>query len=114
MEAISLIIQAIKVNNRLLMVQTLQQLSGEEFETTDDVWIIAEETDQQITNRLLDLLLYYQNETKEPETPEEILESILNLSHTLEDKLNYDETKEGKKWGEIVNKIQAFNRNTNL
>lgn len=64
MEAISLIIQAIKVNNRLLMVQTLQQLSGEEFENLEDIWSIAEETDKQITNRLFDLLDYYLNETK--------------------------------------------------
>ena len=64
MEAINSILHAIKINSRLLMVQTLKELSGEEFENLEDVWSIAEETDKQITNRLFDLLDYYLNETK--------------------------------------------------
>lgn len=54
--------KALKTNKRICMVQTIQELSGEEFETTESVWNIAEETKKQIRNRLHDLLDYYIDE----------------------------------------------------
>jgi hypothetical protein len=59
------IAQALKTNKRIVMVQTLQNLSGEEFETTEDVWSVAEESKKQLRNRLFYLLLYYQKEQDE-------------------------------------------------
>lgn len=53
---------ALKTNKRVKMVQTLQKLSGEEFETLDEIWSIAEENKKQIRNRLHDLLDYYIDE----------------------------------------------------
>lgn len=35
-------------------------------------------------------------------------EELMVLAHNIEDKLSYDETEEGKKWGLIVNKLQEF------
>lgn len=57
--AVTEIKNALKTNKRVNMVQTLQKLSGEEFETCDEVWSIAEESKKQIRNRLHDLLDYY-------------------------------------------------------
>lgn len=57
--AVTEIKNALKTNKRVKMVQTLQKLSGEEFETLDEVWSIAEENKKQIRNRLHDLLDYY-------------------------------------------------------
>lgn len=57
--AVTEIKNALKTNKRVKMVQTLQKLSGEEFETCDEVWSIAEENKKQIRNRLHDLLDYY-------------------------------------------------------
>lgn len=57
--AVTEIKNALKTNKRVNMVQTLQNLSSEEFETCDEVWSIAKETKKQIRNRLHDLLDYY-------------------------------------------------------
>ena len=35
-------------------------------------------------------------------------EELMILAHNIEDRLSYDETEEGKKWGLIVNKLQKF------
>lgn len=35
-------------------------------------------------------------------------EELMVLAHNIEDKLSYDETEEGKKWGLIVNELQKF------
>ena len=35
-------------------------------------------------------------------------EELMTLAHNIEDKLSYDETEEGRKWGLIVNKLQNF------
>jgi protein-tyrosine phosphatase len=47
------------------MVQLIQELSGEEFETLDEVWSLAEETKQQLRNRLSHIADYYENEQSE-------------------------------------------------
>lgn len=60
--AVTEIKNALKTNKRVKMVQTLQELSGEEFKTCDEVWSIAEENKKQIRNRLHDLLDYYIDE----------------------------------------------------
>lgn len=60
--AVTEIKNALKTNKRVKMVQTLQKLSGEEFETLDEIWSIAEENKKQIRNRLHDLLDYYIDE----------------------------------------------------
>ena len=39
---------------------------------------------------------------------EEIYEEIMALTYNLEDVLEYDETPEGLRWGELVNKLQEF------
>lgn len=36
-------------------------------------------------------------------------EQLMTLAHNIEDKLSYNETEEGKKWGLIVNELQRFN-----
>lgn len=59
------IAQALRTNSRIVMVQTLQNLSGEDFETKEDVWSVAEESKEQLRNRLFNLLLYYQEEQDE-------------------------------------------------
>ena len=40
---------------------------------------------------------------------EELYEELMAIAHELEDVLQYDETEEGKRFGEIVNKLQEFN-----
>lgn len=42
------------------------------------------------------------------ETKQELYEKVMHYAHLLEDKLSYDETKEGKRWGKLVNKLQDF------
>lgn len=42
-------------------------------------------------------------------TKQELYEKVMHYAHLLEDKLSYDETEEGKRWGELVNKLQKFN-----
>jgi hypothetical protein len=39
----------------------------------------------------------------------ELYEKVMHYAHLLEDKLSYDETKEGKRWGKLINKLQDFN-----
>lgn len=56
------IAKALQSNKRVKMVQLIQELSGKEFETLDDVWSLAEETKQQLINRLYMLADYYENE----------------------------------------------------
>jgi hypothetical protein len=41
-------------------------------------------------------------------TKQEIYEKVMHYAHSLEDKLSYDETQEGKRWGELVNELQNF------
>jgi hypothetical protein len=43
------------------------------------------------------------------ETKKEIYEKVMHYAHLLEDKLSYDETEEGNRWGKLVNKLQNFN-----
>jgi E3 ubiquitin-protein ligase DOA10 len=63
------IAKALQSNKRIVMVQLIQELSGEEFENLEDVWSLAEETKQQLRNRLymlVDMLVdYYETEQKE-------------------------------------------------
>ena len=59
------IAKALQSNKRIVMVQLIQELSGEEFENLDDVWSLAEETKQQLRNRLYMLAEYYENEQNE-------------------------------------------------
>ena len=40
------IAKALQSNKRIVMVQLIQELSGEEFENLEDVWSLAEETKQ--------------------------------------------------------------------
>ena len=42
------------------------------------------------------------------ETKQELYEKVMHYAHLLEDKLSYDETEEGKRWGKLVNKLQKF------
>jgi len=42
------------------------------------------------------------------ETKQELYEKVMHYAHLLEDNLSYDETKEGKRWGKLVNKLQDF------
>ncbi len=42
------------------------------------------------------------------ETKKELYEKVMHYAHLLEDKLSYDETREGKRWGKLVNKLQDF------
>ena len=42
-------------------------------------------------------------------TKQDLYEKVMHYAHLLEDKLSYDETKEGKRWGKLVNKLQDFN-----
>jgi hypothetical protein len=41
-------------------------------------------------------------------TNQELYEKVMHYAHLLEDKLAYDETEEGKRWGKLVNKLQDF------
>lgn len=59
------IAKALQSNKRIKMVQLIQELSGEEFETLDEVWSLAEETKQQLRNRLSHIADYYENEQSE-------------------------------------------------
>lgn len=59
------IAKALQSNKRVKMVQLIQELSGEEFETLEDVWSLAEETKQQLRNRLYTLVDYYETEQNE-------------------------------------------------
>ena len=59
------IAKALQSNKRVKMVQLIQELSGEEFKTLDDVWSLAEETKQQLRNRLYMLVDYYETEQNE-------------------------------------------------
>ena len=43
------------------------------------------------------------------EEVKQMYEELMKLAYNIEDKLQYDETPKGKKWGEIVNKLQEFN-----
>lgn len=56
------IAKALQSNKRIVMVQLIQELSGEEFETLESIWSLAEETKQQLRNRLYMLADYYENE----------------------------------------------------
>lgn len=56
------IAKALQSNKRVKMVQLIQELSGEEFETLESIWSLAEETKQQLRNRLYMLADYYENE----------------------------------------------------
>jgi hypothetical protein len=47
------------------MVKLIQELSGEEFETLESVWSLAEETKQQLRNRLSHIADYYEIEQNE-------------------------------------------------
>jgi hypothetical protein len=47
------------------MVQLIQELSGEEFETLESVWSLAEETKKQLRTRLYNIAEYFENEQKE-------------------------------------------------
>lgn len=38
----------------------------------------------------------------------EIYEQLMHYAHMLEEKLDYDETKKGRRFGKIVNKLQKF------
>ena len=59
------IAKALQSNKRVKMIQLIQELSKEEFETLESVWSLAEETKQQLRNRLYMLVDYYENEQKE-------------------------------------------------
>lgn len=41
-------------------------------------------------------------------TKQELYEKVMHYAHLLEDRLDYNETKAGKKWGILVNKLQDF------
>tara|TARA_R110000822_G_scaffold36734_1_gene103178 strand:+ start:2372 stop:2554 length:183 start_codon:yes stop_codon:yes gene_type:complete len=41
---------------------------------------------------------------------QKLYEQLMVLAHNIEDKLHYNETPRGKKWGKIVNKLQDFNK----
>lgn len=38
----------------------------------------------------------------------------MTLAYDLEDRLCYDETQKGRKWGKLVTKLQKFNNNNKL
>lgn len=59
------IAKALQSNKRIIMVQLIQELSGEKFENLEDVWSLAEETKQQLRNRLYMLVDYYETEQNE-------------------------------------------------
>ena len=42
------------------------------------------------------------------ETKEELYEKVMYYAHLLEDRLGYDESKDGRNWGKLVNKLQGF------
>ena len=56
------IAKALQSNKRVKMIQLIQELSKEEFETLESVWSLAEETKQQLRNRLYMLVDYYETE----------------------------------------------------
>lgn len=41
-------------------------------------------------------------------TKQELYEKVMHYAHLLKYSLYYDETEEGKDWGELVNKLQNF------
>lgn len=41
-------------------------------------------------------------------TKQDLYEKVMHYAHLLEDKLSYDEPEEGKRWGNLVNKLQEF------
>jgi hypothetical protein len=59
------IAKVLQSNKRVKMVQLIQELSGEEFETLDEVWSLAEETKKQLRTRLYNIAEYYENKQKE-------------------------------------------------
>ena len=59
------IAKALQSNKRIVMVQLIQELSGEEFENLEDVWSLAEETKQKLRNRLYMFVDYYEREQNE-------------------------------------------------
>jgi hypothetical protein len=42
-------------------------------------------------------------------TKKELYEIVMHYAYLLEDKLSYNETKEGESWGKLINKLQDFN-----
>lgn len=42
------------------------------------------------------------------ESKKELYEKVMHYAHLLEDSLGYDETKEGERWGQLVNQLQDF------
>ena len=59
------IAKVLQSNKRVKMVQLIQELSGEEFETLESVWSLAEETKKQLRTRLYNIAEYFENEQKE-------------------------------------------------
>lgn len=41
-------------------------------------------------------------------TKQELYKKVMHYAHLLEDRLAYDETEEGKRWGKLVNELQNF------
>jgi hypothetical protein len=41
-------------------------------------------------------------------TKQYLYEKVMHYAHLLEEKLSYDESQEGKRWGELVNELQNF------
>lgn len=42
------------------------------------------------------------------ESKKELYEKVMHYAHLLEDSLGYDDTKEGERWGQLVNQLQKF------
>jgi hypothetical protein len=53
------IAQALRTNNRLVMVRTIKEFSEEEYESPDSIWDLAMQTKKELRNTLYHIYEYY-------------------------------------------------------
>ena len=65
MENLQKIVHELAFGSRKTKIQLIRELAGEEFETLDDVFELAEKNEIQINGNLSSLFDYYLNEINE-------------------------------------------------
>jgi hypothetical protein len=65
MENLQKIVHELAFGSRKTKIQLIRELAGEEFETLDDVFKLAEKNEIQINGNLSSLFDYYLNEINE-------------------------------------------------
>ena len=65
MENLQKIVHELAFGSRKTKIQLIRELAGDEFETVDDVFKLAEKTELQINGNLSSLFDYYLNQIEE-------------------------------------------------